>query len=39
MWSWESVVGAIVAVIVAGMPALLFLLTITYTLKYQQQYV
>jgi len=30
MWSWESVVGAIVAVIVAGMPALLFLLTITY---------
>ena len=28
MWSWESVVGAIVAVILAGMPAMLALLKI-----------
>ena len=28
MWSWEAVVGAIIAVIVAGMPAMLALLKI-----------
>ena len=29
MWSWEAVVGAIIAVITAGMPAMLALLKIT----------